>query len=152
MSEVKRRICHVCAGMPREYFCGVCDQGRDYEALAAQRDEGLAREAEYKAQHRRDVHTLDKLSQIETDLLNTQHELALFMDGYTGQWQAREALQKRLAKAQEILAKAIYLQWYDEPGYVPWVEGGESLRQFQAREEAMEQLRDVGCADGEKQS
>jgi hypothetical protein len=116
--------------------------------LRTERDEGLAREAEYKAQHRRDVRALDKLSQIETDLLNTQHELALFMDGYTGQWQAREALQQRLAKAQEVLAKAIYLQWHDEPGYAPWVEGGNSYRQWEAREEAMEQLRDVGFEDG----
>lgn len=89
------------------------------------RNEGLAREADL----RRRIENAD---------------LAL-----SYQTRNKEALQQRLAEAQEILAKAIYLQWYDEPGYVPWVEGDNSLRQFQAREEALDQLRDGGCADGE---
>ena len=51
----------------------------DYDALAAQRDEGLAREVGLKK------------------------ELVQFQDGYTEQWQSREALQQRLSEAEKLL-------------------------------------------------
>lgn len=38
------------------------------------------------------------------------------------------------AVVTELVAKAIYSQWADLPGYVPWVERGNSIRQDDARE------------------
>lgn len=78
------------------------------EALAAQRDEGLAREAELKK------------------------ELAQFQNGYTEQWQSREALQQRLAEAKRLLL--------DVRGQLC----GPDQRAIDAL------LASSGCADGEK--
>jgi len=41
----------------------------------------------------------------------------------------------------EIRAREIYESWNQEPGYVPWVVGGNSLRQDDARQLAREELK-----------
>lgn len=41
-----------------------------------------------------------------------------------------------LADAIEARAKEIYLTWADLDGYVPWVNGGNSLQQDRARRQA----------------
>lgn len=103
------------------------------DSLAAQHDEGLAREAELRKQL--------EAAKEATDIAQRCHERSMAK---------RNALQQRLAEAEETLAKAIYRQWYAAPGYVPWVERGNSTMQDKARDEARRQLASPGCADGEK--
>lgn len=128
-----------------------------YDALAAQRDEGLAREAELERENRLLRH--DCASLLETmaktlDLLSIDPESAQNAQGKPSDvlYEHAKDLQQRLAEVEEILAKAIYRQWYAAPGYVAWVERGNSLMQDQARDEARHQLASPGCADGEQPS
>lgn len=104
------------------------------------REEGLAREANlayWKAQAE------DGWKQA-TRVIDMQREKLDKDEAQT------KALKQRLDDARELLAKAIYLQWYDYPGYVPWVEGGSSPKQEEARDEAWFQLPvpAPGCVDG----
>lgn len=45
-----------------------------------------------------------------------------------------------LADAVEARAKEIYATWSEEEGYVPWVEGGNSIHQDKARRLAYTEL------------
>lgn len=73
------------------------------------RDEGLAREAVLKK------------------------ELAQFQDGYTEQWQSREALQQRLAEAKKLMRDLSKYQ--------------TNAKGWQVKVDAF--LANPGCADGE---
>jgi|GEM_PF-6407221 len=44
-----------------------------------------------------------------------------------------ESLRRDAERLGETVARAIYMQWRDVTGYVPWVEGGNSLMQDSAR-------------------
>jgi len=53
--------------------------------------------------------------------------------------QALEALESdnpylRQLAANEAAAKALYETWHSQPGYLPWQDGGNSLKQDEARE------------------
>ena len=54
--------------------------------------------------------------------------------------QADEIVAKRERKLVEAVAKAVYEQWADRPGYVPWVPGGNSHKQDDARRIARDAL------------
>jgi ABC-type Fe3+-hydroxamate transport system substrate-binding protein len=42
---------------------------------------------------------------------------------------------------REAFAKHIYAGWSDDPSYVPWVSGGNSLKQDEARRLASDAMR-----------
>jgi hypothetical protein len=47
-----------------------------------------------------------------------------------------EAVSEARDAAREARAKTIYESWKGQPGYVPWMEGGNSLMQDRARQQA----------------
>lgn len=50
------------------------------------------------------------------------------------------AIKEKDDAVREALAKYIYEQWASHDGYVPWVDGGNSLMQDKARAEAIRAL------------
>lgn len=101
----------------------------DYEALLAERDE-LRKDAEcvgdLSALVRQLVHKLSK-AEPGSDLPERAMDY-LKRKGLQG-----SPLRCRSGGAIEDEAKRIYEQWADHRGYVPWVEGGNSLKQEDAR-------------------
>ena len=51
-----------------------------------------------------------------------------------------EKAERQVGELREQLARAIYRSWYAAPGYVPWVERGNSTMQNKARAEANAQI------------
>ncbi|MCO7556144.1 hypothetical protein [Metapseudomonas otitidis] len=49
-----------------------------------------------------------------------------------------------IAESLEREAKKIYESWSDQPEYVPWVEGGNSFKQDEARRLALLSTRNAG--------
>lgn len=45
----------------------------------------------------------------------------------------RAASEAREKKLREYAARLVYERWRDQPGYVPWVPGGNSIKQDDAR-------------------
>lgn len=101
----------------------------DYDALLAERDE-LRKDAEcvgdLSALVRQLVHKLSK-AEPGSDLPERAMDY-LKRKGLQG-----SPLRCRSGGAIEDEAKRIYEQWADHRGYVPWVEGGNSLKQEDAR-------------------
>lgn len=64
------------------------------------------------------------------------------------------ASQPGCAVEGEAVAKAIYEQWADRPGYVAWVDGGNSLKQNEARviARAAPQVNSTEMSEGDKGS
>lgn len=52
-------------------------------------------------------------------------------------------LKAREKVLQEEIAKVIYEQWSDKRGYVPWVAGGNSMKQVEAREMSRKILQEA---------
>jgi len=157
MSEEKRRICHVCAGMPREYFCGVCDEGRDYDALAAQRDELMqARNGLVENNDALHMQLAELRAQRDEGLAReaeAQRTIELYVKGEASLREENEALQQRLAEAEKLpravtdvieIAKKI-----EKQAFAKGVENFE-IGTFSSLAYALKRLASPGCADGEK--
>ena len=46
----------------------------------------------------------------------------------------------------ELVAKVIYEQWHDQQGYKPWMDGGNSHKQYDARRIAVGLLKSLAAA------
>lgn len=101
--------------------CGVAAMSNTPESAAQQR---VKPDSPYFCASVGDVHdAVDREMSLRAQLANTEQSRRSFFD-------LSQDLEKRLAERD---AQIIYMGWHDLGGYVPWVEGGNSLKQQEAR-------------------
>jgi hypothetical protein len=107
--------------------------------------EALVRKVEQLEQFRAEVQAICESGKHRT--IHTQLQMCGFLDVL--RYKALEAKIERPAGEPAALdiepqARAIYEGWSAQPGFVPWVEGGNSTMQQNARDEALRELEIAG--------
>lgn len=151
-------ICHQCsANLDIGDFCGVMVYDEDldeqvldttygagqiarliadYDAIAAQRDEGLAREAELRSE----------VTRLTGFVVRRREEAERYDEALQTLASQRDTLQQRLAEAEKLLRET--LEFYDD-GVGRDDEHGNNI-EWDFWQKIHSYLASPGCADGEK--
>lgn len=96
---------------------------------------------------RRDARQIARIKELEALLLKAQPftndvahdpvvwlEIEVVMNEQPASAKADQTSKTHLAAQLESLAKQVYQSWESQPGFVPWVDGGNSSKQNEARQ------------------
>ncbi len=106
-------------------------------AMTAERD---AAEKSLDEQVESSLRFVDEYDKIHAQLTTARQTIATLEADKLGMHDLIEQQRQTIAKFPEIVARAIYEQWRDRRGFVPWVLGGNSDVQHEARRIARQHI------------